>query len=132
MVAAGMRMQSVVVEDDEAAAQCIGYLKKTKIGRATFLPLNKMRMGLPGGKAHMAVRNEHAVGFARDLVKYDESYEAAFWHAFGVTVVVKDLATARKLMGGVRLVTVDGELTEASGAKRSRVGSAAATSTPPA
>ena len=115
-VAAGMRMQSVVVEDDEAAAQCIGYLKKTKIGRATFLPLNKMRKGRPGGKALMAVRNDDAVGFARDLVKYDERYEAAFWYAFGDTVVVKDLATARRLMGGVRLVTVDGELTEASGA----------------
>jgi chromosome segregation protein len=115
-VAAGMRMQSVVVEDDEAAAQCIGYLKKTKIGRATFLPLNKMRKGRPGGKALMAVRNDDAVGFARDLVKYDERYEAAFWYAFGDTVVVKNLAVARKLMGGVRLVTVDGELTEASGA----------------
>ncbi len=115
-VAAGMRMQSVVVEDDEAAAQCIGYLKRTKIGRATFLPLNKMRKGRPGGKALMAVNNDDAIGFARDLVKYDERYEAAFWYAFGDTVVVKDLATARKLMGGVRLVTVDGQLTEASGA----------------
>jgi chromosome segregation protein len=115
-VAAGMRMQSVVVEDDEAAAQCINYLKKTKIGRATFLPLNKMRKGRAGPKALMAVNNDDAVGFARSLVKYDERYEAAFWYAFGDTVVVKDLATARKLMGGVRLVTVDGELTEASGA----------------
>ncbi len=115
-VAAGGRMQSVVVEDDESAAQCINYLKKTKIGRATFLPLNKMRSGRPGGKALMAVRNDDAIGFAKELVKYDERYEAAFWYAFGDTVVVKDLATARRLMGGVRLVTIDGELTEASGA----------------
>ncbi|NIP34557.1 MAG: hypothetical protein GWN18_06405, partial [Thermoplasmata archaeon] len=115
-VAAGMRMQSVVVEDDEAAAQCINYLKKTKIGRATFLPLNKMRTGRPQGKAIMTVKHDDAIGFARDLVNYDERYEAAFWYAFGDTVVVKDLASARKLMGGVRLVTVDGELTEKSGA----------------
>ncbi len=115
-VAAGGRMQSVVVEDDEAAAQCINYLKKTNIGRATFLPLNKMRKGRPGGKALMAVQHDKAIGFARDLVKYDEHYESAFWYAFGDTVVVKDLNTARKLMGGVRLVTTDGELTEASGA----------------
>ncbi|MCK4970279.1 MAG: hypothetical protein KAS77_07125, partial [Thermoplasmata archaeon] len=115
-VAAGGRMQSVVVEDDEAAAQCINYLKKTNIGRATFLPLNKMRKGRPGGKALMAVQHDNAIGFARELVKYDEQYESAFWYAFGDTVVVKDLNTARKLMGGVRLVTTDGELTEASGA----------------
>jgi chromosome segregation protein len=115
-VAAGTRMQSIVVEDDDAAAQCINYLKKTKIGRATFLPLNKMRGGRPAGKALMAVRDPTAIGFARDLVKYDERYEAAFWYAFGDTVVVKDLDAARRLMGGVRLVTVDGELTETSGA----------------
>jgi len=115
-VAAGMRMQSVVVEDDEAAAQCINYLKKTKIGRATFLPLNKMMGGRAGPKALMVLKSDNVIGFARDLVKYDERYEAAFWYAFGDTVVVKDLATARKLMGGVRLVTVDGELTEKSGA----------------
>ncbi len=115
-VAAGTRMQAVVVEDDEAAAQCINYLKKTKIGRATFLPLTKMRKGRPGGKALMSVKDDAAIGFARDLVKFDERYEAAFWYAFGDTVVVKDLTAARRLMGGVRLVTVDGELTEASGA----------------
>jgi len=115
-VAAGTRMQSIVVEDDEAAAQCINYLKKTKIGRATFLPLNKMRGGRPGGKALMAVRDSAAIGFARDLVKYDEKFEAAFWYAFSDTVVLKDLDAARRLMGGVRLVTLDGELTEQSGA----------------
>ena len=115
-VAAGTRMQSIVVEDDEAAAQCINYLKKSKLGRATFLPLNKMRGGRPAGKALMAVRDPASQGFARDLVKYDERYEAAFWYAFGDTVVVKDLDAARRLMGGVRLVTVEGELTEATGA----------------
>ncbi len=64
----------------------------------------------------MAVRDSSSIGFARDLVKYDEKFEAAFWYAFSDTVVVKDLDAARRLMGGVRLVTLEGELTEQSGA----------------
>ena len=42
-VAAGNRMQAVVVDNDGDAAEAIEFLKRRKGGRATFLPLNKMR-----------------------------------------------------------------------------------------
>jgi chromosome segregation protein len=113
-VAAGNRMQSIVVDTDQVASDCIDYLKKGKLGRATFLPLNKMIDGRPRGKALMASKS--SIGFAIDLTRFDEKYRSAFWFVFGDTVVVKNLAEARKLMGGVRLVTLDGELAEASGA----------------
>jgi len=113
-VAAGHRMQSIVVDTDAVASECITYLKKNKIGRATFLPLNKMVDGRPRGKAILASKS--SVGFAIDLVKFDEKYRTAFWFVLGDTVVVKTLEEARKLMGGVRLVTLEGELAEASGA----------------
>jgi len=35
-------MQSVVVDTDEDAARAINYLKERRLGRVTFLPLNKM------------------------------------------------------------------------------------------
>lgn len=113
-IAAGGRMQAIVVEDDGVAAECIQYLKRHDLGRATFLPLNKMLDGRPRGKAILAAKE--AVGFAIDLVRFDERYRAAFWYVFGDTVVVDTLDHARKLMGGVRLVTMGGELLEASGA----------------
>ncbi len=113
-VAAGSRMQAIVVDNDAVAADCISYLKKNKVGRATFLPLSKMVDGRPRGKAILASKS--SVGFAIDLVKFDEKYRTAFWFVLGDTVVVKNLDEARKLMGGVRLVTLEGELAEASGA----------------
>ncbi len=113
-VAAGNRMQSIVVDTDQVAAACIEFLKKNRLGRATFLPLNKMLDGRPRGKAIMAAKS--SVGLAIDLIEFDEKYKAAFWFVFGDTVVVKNLTEARKLMGGVRLVTLGGELVEASGA----------------
>ncbi len=115
-VAAGVRMQSIVVEDDEAAARAINYLKQRKIGRAIFLPLNKMVLGRPSGKALMAVKDPASLGYAMDLVKFKEQYRAAFWFVFGDTIVVKSLEALRRLMGGVRLVTMDGDLAEPSGA----------------
>ncbi len=124
-VAAGARMQSVIVDDDEVASEAIQFLKRNNLGRATFLPLNKMLDGKPRGKAQLVVKE--AVGYAIDLIDFEERYRPAFWYVFGDTVVVQDLAKARKLMGGVRLVTAGGELIEASGAM---VGGTLDTNTP--
>ena len=114
--AAGARMQSIIVDDDEVAAKAIKFLQKEKLGRATFLPLTKMISGKPRGKALMAVKDEKSHGFAIDLVKFKDEYHGAFWYVFGDTVVVEGLDDARRLMGGVRLVDIKGSLIEASGA----------------
>jgi len=114
LVAAGNRMQGIVVDDDRVAAECIDYLKKHRAGRATFLPLNKMLVGRPRGKAILVAKE--SIGFAIDLIKFDEKYRDAFFYVLGDTIVVETLDQARKYMGGVRLVTVAGELIEPSGA----------------
>jgi chromosome segregation protein len=114
VTAAGARMQAIIVDDDTVAAQCIDFLKKRKIGRATFLPLTKMLVGKPRGKAILVAKE--CVGFAIDLCHFDEKYRDAFFYVFGDTLVVQTLDEARKWMGGVRLVTLEGELIEASGA----------------
>ena len=113
-VSAGQRMQAVVVDTDTVAAECIEFLKKNRAGRATFLPLNKMLSNRPRGKAVMLAKE--TLGFAIDLITFEEKYRDAFYYVFGDTLVVDTLDNARRIMGGVRLVTVGGELIEASGA----------------
>lgn len=113
-MAAGARMQAIVVEDDSVAAKSIDLLKTKKIGRAMFLPLNKMVTRRPTGKALLA--SKESLGFALSLVEFDKKYEAAFSYVFGDTLIVDDLKAARKLMGGVRMATLSGELVESSGA----------------
>lgn len=115
-VAAGGRMMAIVTETDEDAARAIDLLKRNKLGRATFLPLNKMVPGRPAGKPLMAARNADAEGFAIDLIQFDERFRNAFWYVFRDTVLVKDLDAARRMMGGVRLVTLEGDLIDAGGA----------------
>ena len=115
-IAAGPRMQAIVVADDTAAAEAIGYLQKKKLGRATFLPINKMIVGKPRAQALMTVKDESSQGFAIDLIHFNQEYKGAFWYVFGDTVIVNTLSDARRLMGGVRLVDMKGDLIEAGGA----------------
>lgn len=113
-VAAGGKMQAVIVDDDQVAADAIAYLKREKLGRVTFLPLTKMMGGKPRAKAIMSVKDSE--GYAIDLIDFDQKYYNAFWYVLGDTLVVKDMDDARRIMGGIRIVTMQGELIEASGA----------------
>lgn len=115
-VAAGRRAEAIVVDDDGVAAKCIQYLKHHDYGRTTFLPLNKMVGSKPRGKALMTVKEVGAVGFAIDLVHFDAAYQPVFWYVFRDTIVMQNLKVARSAMGGVRLVTLDGEIIEPTGA----------------
>lgn len=113
-VAAGGKMTAVVVDDDEVAAEAIAFLKNNRLGRVTFLPLTKMVGGKPRAKAIMSEKASE--GYAIDLIRFDERYQNVFWYVMGDTLVMKDLNSARAIMGGIRMVTMQGELIEASGA----------------
>ena len=110
--AAGGRLANVVVADDEVGSTCISHLKSRNAGRATFLPITKMDdRGLPALPDHPGV-----VDFARNLVEYDDRFSAVFSYVLGSTLVVENMSTARDLMGDFRMVTLDGDLIERSGA----------------
>lgn len=111
-IAAGARMQSVVVDTDEDAARAIGYLKERRLGRVTFLPLNKME-SMPSMQKK---EKEGIIDYAINLVDYDKKFTSVFWYVFRDTIVSDSLSTARKLMGGKRLVTLEGDLIEKAGA----------------
>ena len=110
--AAGGRMANVVVDDDGVGQTGIEYLKRHNAGRATFLPMSEMDVRrLPGLPSHPGV-----VDFAYDLVDFEDRYAGVFSYVLGSTLVVEDVATARELMGEYRMVTLEGELIETSGA----------------
>ena len=115
-VAAGARLQSIVTEDDSAAAAAIDFLKKNNIGRVRFLPLNKVHSYKPSAHALLISKKEEALGFAQDLVKFDGRYKDVFGNVFGDTVIMKTLTEARRHLGKGRMVTLEGELLEAGGA----------------
>ncbi|MGC9360784.1 MAG: chromosome segregation protein SMC, partial [Anaerolineae bacterium] len=114
--ALGARLQHVIAETWEDAEKAIAYLKRSRAGWATFLPLDTIRSRTvlkPGADAGI-------VGVASDLVRYDEAYRAAYELLLGRVLVTKDLPTARRLLrsraGASLYVTLDGETVQPSGA----------------
>jgi chromosome segregation protein len=121
-VAAGGHLNDVVVDALSSAVACVNYLKRNRIGRVRFLPLDRVegypRKALPAG----------AIGWMSDLVKHNPEHGPAVAFVLGTTALVRDIEAARSIAQSVRvrLVTLDGDLVEASGAvtggfyKRSR------------
>ena len=114
--AIGGGMTSIVVENDEIAAKAIKWLAEKRAGRATFLPLNKLNNNRAAGKALMVSKKPGVVGFAHELLNYDPKIDIAIKFVLRNTLIVDSLSTARNYMGGVRLVTLRGDVTEAGGA----------------
>ncbi len=113
-VAAGPHINDLIVDSDSTAIECVNFLKNNKIGRATFLPLNKIQERLVSLSHSDTSR---AVGWANELIEYDPKYEIAFKFVFGSTLVLRDIETARSIgIGKARMVTLDGDLVERSGA----------------
>jgi len=114
-VAAGNRIKSIVVEDDQTAAKYIRTLKEKKIGTVTFLPLNKIRPINIGNEVREL--SKKTVGLAIDLVKFDSKFRNIFSYVFGSTLIVDDIEEARRIgIGSVRMSTLEGDLVETSGA----------------
>ena len=113
--AAGGRLGNIVVEDDGVASQGIAILKQQRAGRATFLPLNKIHP--PRGNDAVVLR--YARGYidqAVNLIDCEPRYRKIFAYVFGSTVVFASLDDARPHLGKQRIVTLEGELLESSGA----------------
>lgn len=109
-VAAGPRINSIVVENDKVASECIRFLKEKKLGIATFLPLNKLQ-------DRPVQRTKIGHGLAIDLVKFNPKYNAVFNYVFSNTLVVDNIDAARRVgIGKIRMATLDGDLVESSGA----------------
>lgn len=111
-IAAGGRLNHVVCQDDSIASDAIRFLKEQRLGRATFLPLSKLRVPPP----LPPLSGDGIIDYAIRLIEFDPAYERAFSLVFGTSIVVNTMENARKLLGRYRMVTLDGDLLERTGA----------------
>ncbi len=116
-VAAGSRINSIVVESDAIAQKCIEHLKTNKLGIATFLPLNKIKSRVIEPQVKEILNQKGVIDLAINLVKYDSKFKEVFSYVLGSTIIVENIETARKIgIGRARMVTAEGDLMEPSGA----------------
>ena len=116
-VAAGPRIKSLVVENDAVGAKCIKYLRQNRLGIATFLPLNKIKPKPEDKKAKELLKANGVIGRAIELISFEKKFRNVFSYVFGNTLVVENIDVARRLgVGEARMVTLEGDLLEISGA----------------
>jgi chromosome segregation protein len=115
--ALGGRLQEVVMSRWADVELAIALLKQTGAGRATFLPLDTLRVSQPPAPP----RGAGIVGAASDLVAYDPAHRGLAEMLLGRLLIVEDLPAARKTLASLNanapwtLATLDGEVVRPGG-----------------
>ncbi len=116
-IALGAAMQHVVVDSEQDAKAAMNFLKRTGVGRATFLPMRVLQ-----GK----VLNENGVescagfvGIASELIECDPQYRGVVENLLGRTVICENIdcaiSMAKKFNNRFKIVTIDGQVMNAGG-----------------
>ena len=115
--ALGVAIQNIVVDNENDAKRAIAFLKETRGGRATFLPLSAIK-----ARSLEEKDLDDCYGFvniASNLVSADKKYADIIENLLGKTVVCEDMdsaiAIAKKYKNRFKLVTLDGQVINAGG-----------------
>lgn len=104
-IALGASMQHIITTDSNAAKRAIEFLKQTKSGRATFLPLDTVKAST------LQLRD---VLLASDVVEADAKYANVISSLLGRTIIADNMdqaiTMAKNFANKYRIVTLDGEL----------------------
>lgn len=116
--AAGAALQNIVVSDDGVARRCVEYLKKEKLGRATFLPLKSLRWR-ENRELTPALGQPGVIGRCSDVIRCADEVRPAVEFLFANTLLVNDLqvatGVARAHNQQFRIVTLDGDIISPGG-----------------
>ena len=80
-IALGGSVKNLVVDTEDTAKKLIAYLKRERLGRATFLPVSSVHgnAGIPDG----ALNERGVIGTADTLVRHDSRYDGIFAYLLG-------------------------------------------------
>ena len=113
----GGMLQNIVTDNEDVAKKLVNHLRANNMGRASFLPITSIK----GSKIDkIKGKFPGVIGVAADLVKYDKKYTQIVYNLLGRTVIVDNMDTgialAKENKYGFRIVTVQGDIINASGA----------------
>jgi chromosome segregation protein len=114
----GERLQYVIVESHAEGVEAIDWLKGAAEGRASLIPLLRLREG----ETAAAQADRTHPGFVAgclEVVRFDPAYEKVARFLLGDAIIVRDLASALEIWqatgGAGTLVTLDGEVLDPHG-----------------
>ena len=112
-VAAQNSLFHVIVDTDETAARLMKRLEKDKLGRVTFLPLNRLRLD---DVQYPDSPDVHPL--LKQCIKYDAKVERAMKHVFEKKLLARSVeaASAWSAKSKMDAITLDGDLCSRKGA----------------
>lgn len=117
-IALGGNIRNIVTKNETTAKQLIGFLKRNRFGRATFLPLNIIK-SRGEWKEKEALKEPGVLGTASSLVTCKEIYREIVEYMLGQILIVdgidRALAISKKYKNRFRMVTLEGELLNPGG-----------------
>lgn len=119
-IALGASINNVVTSNEQDAKAAIEYLKSTKGGRATFLPISSIKAKTFGNEIKNLFSEKGFLGIANDFITYDKIYDNIIKSLLGRVIVVDNLSNAiaisKKYNYMYKIVTLDGDLISTGGA----------------
>ena len=119
--ALGGALQNIVMDKESDARTAIAFLKKNRLGRATFLPLSIIKGKYIPAQTIQSISSHPAfIGVGAELIQYDSRYKEIMMSLLGNVIIVRDLVGANEIakMAGYRyrLVTLEGDVVSPGGA----------------
>lgn len=118
-VALGSAVQNIVTFNEINAKDLITYLKSNSYGRATFLPINKMKPKYVDRSDMPAFKTAGCFGIASELISYSSDIDNVISNLLGSTIIVDNMDTALKISGSThysyKIVTLDGDVVNPTG-----------------
>ena len=113
-------LQDIITDTEDAAKAAIAYLHEHRAGRATFLPLDRMRPSRDSLDLRQAMGLNGVRGAALDIVSFDAKYRPALDVLLGRVFICETLDDALRAShaakGWNRIVTLTGEIVLPTGA----------------
>ena len=118
-IALGGSIQNIVTANENDAKTLINYLKESKFGRATFLPISAVKPRSLSANDRRYLSAKGCFGIASDLVKTEAQYKSVIESLLGATVVCDNLDNATTLAKqsgfAFRIVTLEGDVISPQG-----------------
>ncbi len=111
-VAGGNALNFIVVDNEDVAIRAVRYLKEVNGGRASFIPLNRVKVNL---NLDRSIFVDGVIDYAVNLIECDEKFRPVFELIYKDTLVVRDIDVAKRFINRFRVVTLEGDLIEKSG-----------------
>ena len=118
--AIGPQSQHIITDSSQDARIAIDWLKKKRVGRATFLPLQVMKSRKVNEFTLNSIKEHPSfVNTADKLVNYLDGYQIIVENLLGNIIIAKDLKGANEMAARLqykfRFVTLDGDVVNAGG-----------------